>query len=410
MEGRPDNRVVVTGVGAVTAAGWGVAALRDASRSGRSAIGPFGRFDHATQRTHVAGEVPAGVPSRMARRARWNRLSHSDRFALGAAFEAVDQANLSGPFGDTSGVFMGSTTGGLFETEALLQALLLEPGSRQRRAPLATHLCSSPAETIARALAVRGPVETMSSACASGGLAVEHAMRAVRSGEVKVAITGGTDGLCLTTYSGFNSLRAVDAAPCRPFREDRAGLSLGEGAAVLVLEQLSHALARGAEPLAEVVGAGSSCDASHMTAPHPEGRGASAAIQSALRDAGVEPDAIDFLSAHGTGTPRNDAAEWMAFEQVFGSRARLLPVEVTKAIFGHLLGAAGALQAVSTVLQLRDRAVYPAPSAGPIDPNAAARLVFGEPLSLDRARVAVTVSLGFGGANAAIVFGSMDAA
>lgn len=410
MEASTAQRVVVTGLGAVTAAGWGVEAMRRAARSGRSAIGPFERFDHTAQRTHVAGEVPAGVPEPMARRARWNRLSNSDRFALGAAFEAVDQANLSAPLGDAAGVFLGSTTGGLFETEALVEALLRQPGSRQPRTSLATHLYSSPAETIARTFGVRGAVETVSSACASGGLALVHAVRALRADEVQVAIAGGTDGLCLTTYSGFNSLRAVDALPCRPFREDRAGLSLGEGAAVMVLEQLSHALARGAKPLAEVIGAGSSCDASHMTAPQPEGRGASAAIEVALRDAGIEPDAIDFLSAHGTGTPRNDEAEWLAFERVFGARVRSLPVEVTKAIFGHLLGAAGALQAVSTVLQLRDGVVYPAPSAGPIDPNAPARLVFGEPLRLERADVAATVSLGFGGANAAVVFARMGAA
>lgn len=399
---------MVTGLGAVTAAGWGVPALARAARSGRTAIGPFERFDHTAQRTHVAGEVPAGIPSQMAKRARWSRLSNSDRFALGAAFEATDQANLAGPLGAEAGVFLGSTTGGLFETEALFGALLRNPASRQPRSALATHVYSSPAETVARALAVQGPVETVSSACASGGLAIEHAMRALRSGEVRVAIAGGTDGLCLTTYSGFNALRALDPLPCRPFRVERAGLSLGEGAAVLVLEQLSHARARGARPLAEVVGAGSSCDASHMTAPHPEGRGASAAIAAALRDGLSDADAVDFLSAHGTGTPRNDSAEWLAIARVFGSRAETLPVEITKAIFGHLLGAAGALQAVSAVLELEARAVHPAPSGGAPDPNAPARLVFDTSLPLNRARAAVTVSLGFGGANAAILFARMD--
>lgn len=408
MQSSSADRVVVTGVGAVTAAGWGVPALRATARSGATAIGPFDRFDHAGQRTHIAGQVSGDIPSRLASRTRWARLSNSDRFALGAALEAVDQAALATPMGTAAGVFLGSTTGGLFETEALFEVLLKAPESRQPCGPLTTHLYSSPAETVARALAVEGPVETVSSACASGGLAIEHALRALRSQEIDVAIAGGTDGLCLTTYSGFNALRAVDASPCRPFRADRAGLSLGEGAAVLVLERLSHARARGVKPLAEIAGAGSSCDASHMTAPHPEGRGASAAMVSALLDAGRSADSIDFVSAHGTGTPRNDVAEWLALARVFGDRAGAVPVDITKAIFGHLLGAAGALQAVSTILQLQDREVYPTPSAGPTDPNAPACLVFGAPRPLGRAEAAVTVSLGFGGANAAIVFTRMD--
>ena len=209
-------------------------------------------------------------------------------------------------------------------------------------------------------------VETVSSACAASALAIEQALRAIRRGEVEVAFTGGSDCLCVTTYAGFNSLRAVDERPCRPFRADRAGLSLGEGAAVLVLESLDHALARGAAPLAELMGAGASCDAGHMTAPSPDGYWAAEAMRRALADAGLDSAAIDFLNAHGTATPLNDAAEAAAIGLVFGDRARALPVEATKGVVGHLLGAAGAVEAVATIVSLLASTLHPTP-AGRVD-------------------------------------------
>src|SRR5688572_21303667 len=277
------RRVVVTGLGAATGAGWGVAALRESTRAGRTAIGPFDRIDHSRQRTHVAGQVPPEPASAAAAPVGWARLSHADRFALYSALEAVAQAGLGpAPSGPQAGVCFGSTTGGLYETELYFERLVRAPGSRPDRRLLASHTHAAPAETVARYFGIEGPVETVSSACASGGLAIEQTLRAVRSGEIDLALAGGSDSLTLTTYSGFNALRSVDQRPCRPFRVDRAGLSLGEGGAVLVVEELAHALARGQRPLAELLGAGSSCDAGHMTAPNAEGLGAALAIERAL--------------------------------------------------------------------------------------------------------------------------------
>lgn len=339
----------------------------------------------------------------------WNRLSNSDRFALFSACEAATHAGLSEPLdGCRAGVFFGSSTGGLIETERYFEELVRHPGSRPSRNLLASNLLCAPAETVARHLGVQGPVETVSSACASGGLAIEQALRAVRASDVDVALAGGADCLSLTTYSGFNSLRAVDERPCRPFRADRAGLSLGEGGAVLVLEALDHARARGARPLAEVLGAASTCDANHMTAPQAEGHWAAAAIARAIDDAGLEPDAIDFINAHGTGTPLNDAAECAGLQRVFGSRLRRLPIEATKSVVGHLLGAAGAVAAISAVLGLLDREVHPTPGGGEIDPALAVDLVLDSPRSIPGMRAALSVSLGFGGANAAIVLGRWE--
>jgi 3-oxoacyl-[acyl-carrier-protein] synthase II len=410
--GRTDRRVVVTGLGAVSAAGWGVAALRDALRAGRTVIGPFDRFDHAAQRTHVAGQVPpapaGGVP--VPGCPGWPRLSNSDRFALYSAHEAAAQAGLPALLDDRrAGVFFASSTAGLIETERYFTALVHDPASRPSRNLLASHLLGAPAETVARYFAVSGPVETVSSACASGSLALAQALHAIRTAEVDVALVGAADCLCLTTYSGFNSLRAVDERPCRPFRADRAGMSLGEGGAVMVLESLEHARARGARPLAEVLGSGSTCDANHMTSPQAEGRWAADAMSAAIADARLEPEAMDFVNVHGTGTPLNDAAESASLQRVFGERSRAVPIEATKGVLGHLLGAAGMVAAVSTVLGLLDREVPPTPGPGVTDPALPVQLVLDGPRAVPGMRAAVTASLGFGGANAAVVFGRWEA-
>ena len=395
---------MVSGLGAVTAAGWGIRPLCDALRSGRTAIGPFDRFDHARQRTHVAAQVPPGPASDRPCGVHWNQLSNSDKFALFSAIEAVEQARLGASLESRhAGVFFGGSTGGLFETELYFDQLTRNAARRPPRRLLQSHVLSAPAETLARHFGVRGPVETVSSACASGTLAVEQALRALRTGEVDVALAGGADCLCLTTYSGFNALRAIDERPCRPFRSDRAGMSLGEGGAVLILEALDRAQARGVRPLAELLGAGSSCDANHMTAPHAEGLGAAAAMEHALEDAGLEPTGIDLINAHGTGTPLNDAAESAALLRVFGDRARDLPTEATKGLLGHLLGAAGAIEAIAAVLALLSQHVHSTPGGGEIDPALPVGLVFDGPKSLPGMRTALSASFGFGGANAAIV-------
>jgi 3-oxoacyl-[acyl-carrier-protein] synthase II len=296
----------------------------------------------------------------------------------------------------------------MYEGERFFEDLLAR-GAGSPRAHLGllvSQPVSGPGDEVARHLGVTGPVETLSSACSSATLALGAALDALRAGEVEVAIAGGSDSLCQLTYAGFNALRAVAETPCQPFRQGRSGMSVGEGAAVLILESVERALARGAVPLAELAGAGASCDAHHMTAPDPTGQGAAAAVAAALRDAGMEAEDIDFINAHGTGTPLNDAAEWRAFERIFGRRLPGLPLTATKAIVGHLLGSAGAIEAVATVLGLAASEVHPTPGEGPVDPELPVRLVQGEPLALTpaSARAAVSTNLAFGGSNAALVF------
>ncbi len=393
------RRVAVTGLGAVSGYGWGIKALWRGLLSGEPRLGPFDAFDHRRHRTHVAAQVPP-PPTHAGN---GGRESAADRFALFAAGEAAAAAGLALPLGGAdAGVWFGSSTGGMLEAERFFARLL---GERRGAAigVLASQEVNGPGDAVARALGVTGPVQTISSACASGALAVGAAFEAVRTGEVEVAIAGGADSLCQLTYAGFNSLRAVAEGPCRPFRAGREGMSLGEGAAVLVLEPLERALARGAAPLAEVRGAGVSCDAHHMTAPEPEGTGAAAALAAALADAGLPPDGIGFVNAHGTGTPLNDVAEFRAMRRVFGPRAESLPLAATKGLLGHLLGTAGAIESVATVLCLARGAVHPVPADGALDPEAPVNLVVDRPRPTD-AEAAISTSLAFGGTNAALVF------
>jgi len=414
------RRIAVSGMGAVSGLGWGVEALWEGLRAGRTAIQPFHRFDHSLHRTHLAAEVtgPAmlGFDGISFDGINHRHLSLADRFAVFAADEAMRAAGLASPFDPESdtetGVWFGSSTGGMFESEEFFHRFLTDR-RRSRLGDLASQQVNGPGDAVARHLGVTGPVQTISSACSSGALALGAALEALRAGTVDIAIAGGSDSLCQLTYAGFNALRAVDENPCLPFRAARAGMSFGEGAAVLILEPLERVLARGAVPLAELAGAGSACDAHHMTAPDPSGAGAAAALSAALRDAGLGPEAIDFVNAHATGTPLNDASEWEALRRVFGERAAEIPIVLTKAMLGHLLGSAGAIEAVVTVLCLRHRELHPAPRhAGDHgdqgDPgeeiDLPASLVLGRPFPLPDARSAVSTSLAFGGSNAALVF------
>lgn len=405
------RRIAVSGVGAVSGLGWGVEPLWDGLRAGRTAIRPLQRFDHTLHRTHLAaetGDPPAcAVMAGPAGAACWERLSFADRFAVFAAAEALAAAALEAPLDALeAGVFFGSSTGGMLESERFFGEFLRGRYRSAHLRDLSTQQVNAPGDSVARWFSVTGPVRTISSACASGALALGAALDSLRSGEVEVALAGGSDSLCQLTYAGFNALRSVDEGPCRPFRASREGMSFGEGAAVLVLEPLERVLERGREPLALFAGAGSSCDAHHMTAPDPSGAGAAAALEAALRDAGVAASEVGFINAHGTGTPLNDAAEWRALQRVFGARAGEVPITATKALLGHLLGASGAIEAVATVLCLRACEVHPVPACpqAAVDPELPVSLVLDRPLPLNGLLAAVSTSLAFGGSNAALVF------
>ena len=391
--------VVVTGVGAVSGLGIGADAAWQRALAGRHAIAELRLFPTTSHRTTLASVV-----SDDADLVRGRGLSRGERFACTAASEAVRTLPATVLRSARAGVFFGSSTGALFEAERWLVARL--SGHEGPLAPLAAQQNDGPGTAVARHLAVRGPVATWSTACTSSNVALGAALDALHSGEIDVALAGGADELCETTYAGFNSLRAVDPQPTRPFRASRSGLSLGEGAGVLLLETLDHARARGAEILCEFAAAGRSCDAHHVSAPDPDGRGAAAAIRIALQEAGLAPDDVTFVNAHGTGTPHNDPAEANALRAVFGARTATLPVTSSKSLVGHLLGAAGGLEAVFTALSIVHRLVPPLAGDEPADPALGLDVVLGAPRGLPDHNVGLSTNLAFGGNNAVVLLRS----
>jgi 3-oxoacyl-[acyl-carrier-protein] synthase II len=399
--------VAITGLGAVTALGGDVPALAVALADGRAGIGPLSLFPYRG-RCAVAAQIPeVPSPAQVATlpAATRRRLSRPDRFALAAAGEACRDAGLDDDLLQASGLVVGGTTGGMLETEREYARRRRAGASRYRLSRMLGTPIATAAAAVAQTLGIRGPQATTSTACSSSALAVALAAGLVRRGTVRVALALGTDGLCRLTYAGFDALQALDPEPCRPFDRDRRGLSLGEGAGALVLEDLDHARARGARVRGVLLGHGTSTDAHHPTAPHPEGAGALAALRAALAAAGVAPEAVDYVNAHGTGTPANDAVEVAVLRAVLGRRLARVPISSTKSQLGHCLGAAGAVEAVVTVLALEQALlpatvslVRPAPEWDDLDlvPVAGRRAPLG---------VAVSSSYGFGGHNVSLVLG-----
>jgi 3-oxoacyl-[acyl-carrier-protein] synthase II len=343
---------------------------------------------------------PAGIAAALRR-----RLSRSDIFALRATAEALADAGLAGAVArERIGLVLGGTTGGMLRGEESLRERI--QGTRQRY-PSASVLgapISASADVLADAFDLAGPRLSLSTACSSSANALGTALDWIRLGRADVVVTGGTESLCRMTFAGFNALHALSLEPCRPFDRERTGLSLGEGAAILVVESAEHAARRGAHVHAELLSAGNSADAHHLTAPHPDGTGAALAMRRALARAGLAPEDIDYINAHGTGTPLNDAVEATAIAAVFGEAAARLAVSSTKGAIGHTLGAAGAIEALATILALRDGFLPPTVNLADPDPACALDLVprDSRPATL---RYALSNSYGFGGNNTSVVLG-----
>jgi 3-oxoacyl-[acyl-carrier-protein] synthase-1 len=380
-----------------TCLGRGLAPARAALASGTSGLAPC-RFETVELDT-FAGEI-AGVDEQALPRslARFDcRNNRAAELALGedGFLDAVARtAERVGP--ERVGVFMGTSTAGILQTELAYRRRgpqgELPPDFEYRT----THSTSSIAEYVRARLGLAGPCAAISTACSSSAKAFASAARLIEAGVIDAAVVGGVDTFCLTTLYGFGSLQLLSNEPCRPWDAARAGISIGEGAAFILLER-AHARSAGAMHL---LGAGESCDAHHMSAPHPEGLGARLAMQSALASAGLEPGAIDYVNLHGTGTPSNDAAEDQAVVALFGEG---VPASSTKGMTGHTLGAAGAVEALITVLAVEEGRIPGSPGTRILDPKLrAGYTIRGRAAPLARA---LSNSFGFGGSNCSLVFG-----
>lgn len=395
------RRVVVTGLGAITAAGSGVPALWEAAREGRSGVSDF-RLERyprqrITQAAHIAGFDPAAHLSEQ-------ELKTTDRFAqlaLVAADEALTQAGLDtgAPLGPRFGAIIGSGIGGSWTTDDGHYAFYVTE-TRTDLLTIAKVMPNAAASQISMRYGVRGPSLAISSACASGTQAVGYGLQMIRAGMADAMLVGGSEALLTpATFRAWEVLRVMAPETCRPFSDKRNGMVLGEGAAVLVIEELEHALKRGATPLAEIAGYGTTSDAGDLLRPTVEGP--AAAMANALADAGLTPRDIGYVNAHGTGTVLNDISESEALRQVFGAHIGEVSVSSTKPIHGHALGAAGAIELVITVQALRDNIAPPTINWLAPDPKCLA-----DPVpNTARARpidAAISNSFAFGGINATI--------
>jgi 3-oxoacyl-[acyl-carrier-protein] synthase II len=406
MRPRNSKRVAVTGLGIITAIGESLPAFEDGLFGGKCGIGPVSLFDATGFPCAVAAEIRnPNLKASFAPR-ETKRVSRCDLLGLIAAKEALLDSGLDLDHCERSrvGVVVGGGAGGMLSWEKFRRA----SWSGQRRPRPSLVLASSPCtltDLLADRYGLHGFRSTICTACSSSATAIGYGLDLIRSGAQDLVITGGSESLSELTFAGFNALRLMDPDYCRPFDKNRRGLSLGEGAAILILEDHGRAQQRGVHIYAEVLGYALNADAFHMTSPDPEAAGMSKVMAKALDAAGVGPEALDYINAHGTATKINDQMETRAIKNVFGpQRARNLAVSSTKSSVGHCLGAAGAIEAVATILALSRQRVPPTIHWEEPDPDCDLDCVPNQSREQE-VRIALSNSFAFGGNNTALVFG-----
>ncbi|MBL0939235.1 MAG: beta-ketoacyl-ACP synthase II [Gemmatimonadaceae bacterium] len=406
------RRVAITGIGCVTPIGTGVDALWTGLRAQQSAVRNATRFDVSIFRSQCAAEVPDFDPTQYVDARRVRRLDRFSQFAVVASQLALADGalDLNTVDRDRMGAMMGTALGGVGYAEEQA-ARFQQGGLRNVDATLALAVFGGAAScNMAIEFGVRGPNSTNAMSCASGAMAIGEAARQIRDGYADVMLAGGAEApLATLCFGAFALIRAMSTRnddpvhASRPFDADRDGFVMGEGSAVLLLESWDHAVARGARIYAELSGYGTTNDAHHMTAPHPQGTQAARCMRLALNDAAVTTDDVDYINAHGSSTPLNDPTESLAIHHVFGARAREVPVSGTKGYYGHALGASGAIEAAICALAVQRGWVPPTVNLERPDPACDLNLIQREGRDLSP-RVVLSNSFGFGGINAALVF------
>ncbi len=410
------RRVAVTGIGAITPIGTGRRDFWEGVRAGRRGVGAVTRFDASSLRTRIAGEIRDFDPGAFLSPRRAGRMDRFGHLSIAAAQLALLDSGLAIGEGSRAvpetdlGVTIGSALGGVPGAETDHVAFL-ESGVRSVPATLAIRVfAGAGACNVAIAFGARGPALGNSNSCASGAIAIGEAFRMIRDGDATAMITGGVEApLAPLTFAAFTVIKAMSSAnddparASRPFDARRDGFVMAEGAAILILEEMSHALKRDARIYAEIAGFATTSDAFHMTAPQPQGRDAARAMRHAIRDAGLSPDEIEVVNAHGSSTVLNDRTETRAIKEVLGERARLVPVSGTKGLHAHALGASGAMEAAIASLSIADGFVPATANLDTPDPECDLDYVprIGRSVPV---RTVISNSFGFGGTNACLVF------
>jgi 3-oxoacyl-[acyl-carrier-protein] synthase II len=410
------RRVVVTGMGLVTPLGTGLDNVWDQILQGKSGIAPITRFDVSRHETKIAGEVKHFNPEDYVHHKEVKKMDLFILYALAAARVAISNAELdmTKERSDRVGVVVGTGLGGLPTIEKYHQVLMERGPDRITPFFIPMLIANMAPGHIAMQHGMKGPNLSIVTACATGAHCIGDACRIIQYGDAEVMVAGGTEAnLTPLTVGGFNAMKALSTRndepekASRPFEKSRDGFVVAEGSGIVVLEELEHARARGARIYAEVAGYGYNADAYHITAPAPDGEGFVRCIKMALNDAKLTADEVDYINAHGTSTQLNDYTETLALKEVFGDRARKIPVSSTKSMTGHLLGAAGAIEAIFSVLSLRDQVCPPTINYEEPDPECDLDFV---PNVARKSALNVTLSnsFGFGGTNATLLFRSFE--
>ncbi len=407
------RRVAVTGMSVVTALGTEVTEFWDKLCAGKSGIGRLRRFDVSNFKVQFGGEIADFDPAEVVSSREVKRLDRFTQFALVGAQKAVDQSGIDLSAGDPyrHGVLTGSGIGGLHEIEQQHVKLFYRGPDKVSPFMIPKLMVNAASGNISVRFGLKGPNSAVATACASATNAIGDAFKLIQDDRADVMITGGSESaitpMGLSGFARMNALSKRNEQPeaaSRPFDKDRDGFVLSEGAGIVVLEEYEHARRRGATIYAEVIGYGMSADASHMTAPDPEGNGAARAMASALRDARIDADKIDYINAHGTSTPLGDVAESTAIKTVFNSHAKRLAVSSTKSQLGHLLGASGGVEFVVGALSLHHQVIPPTINLDNADPDCDLDYVPNEAREAKVAKV-LSNSFGFGGHNACLILG-----
>ncbi|TAL17227.1 beta-ketoacyl-[acyl-carrier-protein] synthase II [bacterium] len=407
-----DNRVVVTGLGCVSPLGLDVESTWEACLAGKSGVGNITKFDASGFKTRIAAEVKGFDPTVWIDRKEVKKMDTFIQYAIACSSMALDDAGfkVDPENAERVGVYIGAGLGGLPEIER--QKKIIDEEGPRRVSPffIPMVIVNLAPGYVAMQTGAKGPNMSIVSACATGAHCIGEAAHAIRRGDIDVAIAGGAESTITPLgVGGFNALRALSTRneeperASRPFDKDREGFVMGEGGGILIIESLEHAQKRGATIYAELAGYGATCDAYHITSPDPQGDGAARCMKMAMRTGGVTPGEVDYINAHGTSTPLNDYFETLAIKSVFGERAGKLMISSTKSVTGHCLGAAGSMEAIFSVLAIRDSIVPPTMNYETPDPECDLDYVPNVARKAE-VRAVLSNSFGFGGTNATLLF------
>lgn len=392
-------------MGVFCSVGKNVEEFLQSLKAGRSGIGPISLFDTSKYPSKIGAEIRDYRPEELFSRKDLKRLSRTDQFALIAAEEAVKDSRMTLYPSEEVGVCLGAGAGGMFEAEAYHREILLE--GKSKPSLVLPFIPSFTTTRVAERFRFSGPMATITTACSSSATSVGYGADLIRNGKAKAVLCGGSDALSELTFGGFNSLKAMDPSPCKPFDRKRAGMNLGEGAAILILESLDEALKRGAKVYAEFLGYEIGGEAYHITAPEPSGTAEARIIGEALGESGIKPSEVDHINAHGTGTPLNDKVETISIKRVFGERAYSIPISSIKSMVGHCLGSAGAIEAVASVLSMTHQFIPPTINHQEGDEDCDLDYVPGKSRQME-VKVVLSNSFAFGGNCTTLVFGKRD--